>query len=103
MSRVFTYFRNKEWTDFSKSNSNYRKEKYLTHSLTHTHIHTRATHIHTFTHANSHNHAYTMHSHMHIHIKHEMYWIHFSDYIKSIKIYWENEDERNRSKSISVI
>jgi len=34
MSSVFTYLRNKEWTDFSKSNSNYRKEKYLTHSLT---------------------------------------------------------------------
>jgi len=30
MSRVFTYLRNKERTDFSKSNSNYRKEKYLT-------------------------------------------------------------------------
>ena len=41
MSRVtvFTYLRNKELTDFSKSNSNYRKEKYLTHSLTHTHQH----------------------------------------------------------------
>ena len=31
---------------FSKSNSNYRKEKYLTHSLTHTHIHALA-HTHT--------------------------------------------------------
>jgi len=26
MSRVLTYLRNKEWTDFSESNSNYRKE-----------------------------------------------------------------------------
>ena len=49
MSRVFTYLRNKEWTDFSKSNSHYRKERYLTHSLTHTHTRVR-THAHAHTH-----------------------------------------------------
>ena len=38
MSRVLTYLRNKEWTDFSKSKSNYRKEK-RSYTLIDSHAH----------------------------------------------------------------